>query len=80
MKMNMGTDVTLVQYCENSMIKYTIENDLGMFSANHKYNPDIEPNADYVEWALGIRNLIDISLACSDLDGQTGDAIQRQCS
>ena len=62
------------------MIEYLIDNELGTFSPNHLYNPNIEIDPSYVKYATDIRIPIRISSACSYLGEQTDDATQRQCN
>lgn len=52
-----------------------IEDELGVFSSHHKYNPDEEPNQEYIEWALSIRSPIDTSEAYSYQDEQMSYAM-----
>ena len=62
------------------MIEYLIDNELGTFSPDHLYNPNVETDPSYVEYAMDIRIPIHISSAYSCQGEQTDDATQRQCS
>lgn len=59
------------------MIEYLFDSDLGTFGGDHIYNPEVDPSAEYVQYALSVRTPIDISTAYSCLGAQTDSSIQR---
>ncbi len=70
----------LVAKCEDKMIEYLIDNELGTFSPDHLHNPDLETDLAYIDYAMDIKIPIDISRACSYPDEQTVRAILRPCN